>query len=368
MIKLEIVNGSLQISNEGSIILVAPKNSCAIDVLALYDETPFVVIYNKYLGNSTVIFTQPLLNCENSTGTPFTVNTFITFAETNLGFDTSGGGGATNLSTSQTATNFTINSDTGTDATVPLGNGTLAGATLNNFSNTDKTKLDGLTQVEVINDPDLISTSNTFSSSYVDDAFGIISTQKQETLVSGTNIKTVNGNSLLGSGNLTVTASTPPQSAFSVLANNTALSAVPTEFAFRRYNLTVYNQTATWGGVTSPINIVGQSYSGQQVGNMVSINIAIVYGTAGNSNGQVTLPLPTDFPTPYSPTGFTGALDVIAYGSGMILNVTTSTAVTGSRNSILRRNSTNTGYEFFTNVSVGVNAKVIIVNFTYQVS
>ena len=50
MIKLQIVDGSLQVSNNGSIILVAPKNSCAIDVLALYDAIPLVVIYNKYLG------------------------------------------------------------------------------------------------------------------------------------------------------------------------------------------------------------------------------------------------------------------------------------------------------------------------------
>jgi hypothetical protein len=93
MIKLEIVNGSLQVSYNGSIILVVPKNSCAIDVLALYDAIPFIVIYNKYLGNSTVVFNQPLANCEDGTSTPFTVNGFIAFAETNLGFDTSGGGG-----------------------------------------------------------------------------------------------------------------------------------------------------------------------------------------------------------------------------------------------------------------------------------
>jgi len=47
----------------------------------------------------------------------------------------------TNLSPTQTATNFTINSDTGTDATIPLGNGTLAGATLNDYTTAEKTKL-----------------------------------------------------------------------------------------------------------------------------------------------------------------------------------------------------------------------------------
>lgn len=53
-------------------------------------------------------------------------------------------GGNTNLSPSQTATNFTINSDTGNDATIPLGDGTLAGATLNDYTTTEKNKLAGI--------------------------------------------------------------------------------------------------------------------------------------------------------------------------------------------------------------------------------
>ena len=53
--------------------------------------------------------------------------------------------GNTNLSTSQTATNFTINSDTGNDAVVPLGNGTDAGATLNNYTTAEKNKLAAIT-------------------------------------------------------------------------------------------------------------------------------------------------------------------------------------------------------------------------------
>ena len=59
-------------------------------------------------------------------------------------------GSFTNLSTTQTATNFTINSDTGTDAIVPLGNGTLAGATLNDYTTAEKNKLvDTYTKGEV---------------------------------------------------------------------------------------------------------------------------------------------------------------------------------------------------------------------------
>jgi hypothetical protein len=92
MTKLEIVDESLQISLNGIILLVTPKNLCAIDVLALYNTVPSISIYNKFLGNSTTIFNQSLATCQNGSGTPFTVNSFIAFAEANLGFDTVNGG------------------------------------------------------------------------------------------------------------------------------------------------------------------------------------------------------------------------------------------------------------------------------------
>jgi hypothetical protein len=52
--------------------------------------------------------------------------------------------GKTNLTSTQTATNFTINSDTGNDATIPLGNGTLAGASLNDYTTSEKNKLQSI--------------------------------------------------------------------------------------------------------------------------------------------------------------------------------------------------------------------------------
>jgi hypothetical protein len=86
MNKLEIVIGSLQISINGTIILVIPKDACAIDTLALEQSTPFVSIFNKYLANFTPVFNQPLSSCVDSTNTPFTASSFIAFAEANLGF------------------------------------------------------------------------------------------------------------------------------------------------------------------------------------------------------------------------------------------------------------------------------------------
>lgn len=56
--------------------------------------------------------------------------------------------GETNLSMVRDATSVTIESDTGSDAVIPLGNGTLAGVSLNNFSNTEKSKLANITDSE----------------------------------------------------------------------------------------------------------------------------------------------------------------------------------------------------------------------------
>ena len=77
-------------------------------------------------------------------GSVITAGTNITISGGTISSTGGGGGGATNLSPSQTATNFTINSDTGTDATIPLGNGTLAGGTLNDYTTAEKNKLSGI--------------------------------------------------------------------------------------------------------------------------------------------------------------------------------------------------------------------------------
>jgi len=86
MNKLQIVFGSLQISFNDVIILVIPKNACAIDSLSLTQQTPYVSIFNNYLGSFTPVFSQPLSTCIDSTNVAFTTTTFIAFAEANLGF------------------------------------------------------------------------------------------------------------------------------------------------------------------------------------------------------------------------------------------------------------------------------------------
>jgi len=93
---------------------------------------------NKLTVNQAGELTATKLIKQGGTGTNILLDNGNTVALSSIG-------GNTNLSTSQTASNFTINSDTGTDASVPLGNGTLAGATLNDYTTAEKNKLAAIT-------------------------------------------------------------------------------------------------------------------------------------------------------------------------------------------------------------------------------
>lgn len=146
MTELKIVDESLQISLNGVVLLVTPKNLCAIDVLALYNIVPTINIYNKFLGNSTFIFNQALATCQDSTGTPFTISSFIAFAEANLGFDTVNGGVVVNYGLfAQTTDSVPVTATAVESSLIGVGVGTLR-VPANSFSIGDSfdASLDGV--------------------------------------------------------------------------------------------------------------------------------------------------------------------------------------------------------------------------------
>lgn len=115
-----------------------------------------------------------------------------------------GGGGATNLSYTASPSNGVVVSDTGTDATITLADGTNAGL----MAPVQHTKLAGIATGATANSTDafLLDRANHTGTQAQSTIVNLTSdlAGKQATLVSGTNIKTVNGNSLLGSGDITI--------------------------------------------------------------------------------------------------------------------------------------------------------------------
>ena len=59
-----------------------------------------------------------------------------------------------NLTTSQSSTNVSVNSDVGTNAIIPLGNGVNAGVSLNDYTTVEKSKLSGISNGATANNTD----------------------------------------------------------------------------------------------------------------------------------------------------------------------------------------------------------------------
>lgn len=133
-------------------------------------------------------------------------NISLTYNDTgnSLTIASTASGGATNLSYTASPSNGTVVSDTGTDATVPLVDAVNAGL----MGPSQHTKLAGIASGATANSSDafLLDRAN-HTGTQAQSTIVNLTTDlagKQATLVSGTNIKTVNGNSLLGSGDLTI--------------------------------------------------------------------------------------------------------------------------------------------------------------------
>jgi hypothetical protein len=173
-----------------------------------------------------------------------------------------------------------------------------------------------------VTDADLTVSGNTSGTNTGDNAtntqYSGLATSKQDTLQSTVNIKSINGNSLLGSGDLTISASAASQSAYTILANNTNVTAVPTEKVFKNVAEQIYTPTPAWTGTTAPSGTTNHTYSWSQIGNMVTIRLNLSYTVNGTSVSSVSCVLPSDVPTPLLPSSLTTNLDTVSYGSGVL--------------------------------------------------
>lgn len=106
----------------------------------------------------------------------------------------------------------------------------------------------------------------------------------------------------------------------------------------------VYTGSPTWVG-TAP-TVASHSYRWTRIGNMVTLNISLVYSSAGATNTSVIIPLPTDCPTPVEPTGLT-ANSTFMYNSVVKVYSSFTTNSTLTERGAMRKNSGGTGYEIF---------------------
>ena len=112
---------------------------------------------------------------------------------------------------------------------------------------------------------------------------------------------------------------TPPQSAYTILANNTNATAVPTTQVYKDVGEQSYaGATPTWTGITAPSGATNHSYQWSQIGKVVNLRVNLDYATAGTTLTAVTFDLPSDCPIPKLPLGVSANGDVIAYGNGML--------------------------------------------------
>jgi hypothetical protein len=81
-----IVKGSLKITYEDVVVLLIAKKDLSIISNELYKPVPRVALFNLNRGYNEKIFDIPLTSCSEDGTTPFTLESFILFAETNLGF------------------------------------------------------------------------------------------------------------------------------------------------------------------------------------------------------------------------------------------------------------------------------------------
>lgn len=175
---------------------------------------------------------------------------------------------------------------------------------------------------------------------------------KQDNLVSGTNIKTVNGSSLLGSGNITITGSGVDVPSYSIIGNSTASTVTNSSITYKASGKQTYTGTLTWSATTAPSGATNNSYNWVQIGNLVTLNITINFASAGSGVLNLIATLPTDCPTPVIPNGSNVNLGQLYQGSGRLATSATSIN-TSQASTFLRNNSTSTGYEIIVIPSVG---------------
>jgi hypothetical protein len=142
-----------------------------------------------------------------------------------------------------------------------------------------------------------------------------------------------------------------PQTAYSIKANNTAVTAVPVVTTYRSPGLEELIEDPIFSDNQTPSGTVNKSYNWQQMGRLVTVTISVEYATWLVETGEwIRFNLPSDMPEPVVPTGFGGSGRVLYTGVGSAYETDSSiTQTTGAQTmSLMRANgsSESLGFHF----------------------
>jgi hypothetical protein len=90
MLQFQIVVNTLKITDGSNTVFSISKKDVYYIQTSLNEDVQIISLYNLNVGVFAVVFKALLSDCLDPNGNPFTVNSFTTFAENNLGFNEDG--------------------------------------------------------------------------------------------------------------------------------------------------------------------------------------------------------------------------------------------------------------------------------------
>ena len=151
-----------------------------------------------------------------------------------------------------------------------------------------------------------------------------------------------------------------------LLSYNSSLQIWENKALIQQSNKGVFTGGITWTGTTAPSGTTSHSYNWIKIGNLVTLNVTLAYGTAGTALTSVVIGFMNNFPTPIKPDGLTSALNILYPAFGKI-TISETAGTTGGFDSFMRSNSANNGFEFVIN-QASLNAKVVRLTISYFTS
>lgn len=145
----------------------------------------------------------------------------------------------------------------------------------------------------------------------------------------------------------------------SIMGNATYQQANAQSIYFKDTSGT-YGGTITWTGTTAPSGTTSHTYRWTRVGSLVSLNISLVFQTAGSGLTGVVIALPSDAPTPIEPTGLTSASNPMYVSTIGTFQTLTGGTLGNAPRSLFRNNSGNNGYEIISNFTSSTIIGVVI--------